>query len=151
MARLQIVGRTKRARWEYDLIKARKANRTVERLAKNRKSFKRKLNHSFNPLEYKMSCILRELGLKFKRNASFGKYFVDFWLQKEQIAIETDGKCHAGREKYDFERDAYLTALGIKVRRYPSTQVFHAPSAVKADVASLCGLVSEAAKAVRPS
>lgn len=141
---MEIVGRCGRPRWERDYYEAKKASKITSQAAWRIKN-RRKLNTQFNPLEYKMSCILRELGVKFERNASFGKYFVDFWLPAYRIAIETDGKTHLGKEVYDAVRDKWLATQEVKVHRYLSTQVFQAPLAVKASLASLCGLSSEAA------
>ena len=65
------------------------------------------------------------LGLKFRRQVSFGPFYLDFYCADMGIAIELDGGQHytpKGRFK-DFKREKYLRALGIKVFRYSDRDI----------------------------
>ncbi len=48
----------------------------------------------------------KQLGVKFRRQHSVGKYILDFYCQEKHFAIELDGAVHArvGAKEYDDER-----------------------------------------------
>ena len=65
-------------------------------------------------------------GLQFYRQRVLGNYIVDFYCPRANLVIELDGGQHyseKGRKK-DEIRDAYLTALGLKVVRFSDREVF---------------------------
>src|SRR6267142_2421940 len=72
--------------------------------------------------EKKLWRILRDRrfsGYKFRRQHPFGYYFLDFYCAEAKLVLETDGFMHGhpDRQKYDSERDEFLRANGIKVKR----------------------------------
>lgn len=89
----------------------------------------RKLNrNNLTPAEAKLWKHLNnsQLGRKFRRQHSIGKYILDFYCPQEKLAIELDGRTHFtdnGFEK-DENRTAYLKSLNIKVIRFENKEVF---------------------------
>jgi very-short-patch-repair endonuclease len=62
-------------------------------------------------------------GMKFRRQAVFGRYILDFYCPKQRLCIEVDGTSHQGREEYDSERTLFLESAGIKVLRFENLAV----------------------------
>lgn len=72
--------------------------------------------------EKKLWRLLRErqfAGYKFRRQHPFGKYFLDFYCAEARLVLETDGGGHGHPEQqiHDAERDAFLRANGIEIKR----------------------------------
>lgn len=68
---------------------------------------------------------LKKLPVNVNRQKVIGRYIVDFYIASSKLAIEVDGSQHfedVGRRK-DFERDRYLSEIGIKVLRYTNRDV----------------------------
>ena len=67
----------------------------------------------------------RFAGYKFRREHSFGPYFLDFFCVEAWVNIELDGIQHSDteRQRKDNERDEYLAARGIKVLRYQNPRL----------------------------
>lgn len=75
-------------------------------------------------------------GQKFRRQYAVHPYILDFYCHDLKLAIELDGGQHnqeADRVR-DADRDAYLTAKGIRVLRYWNTEVLRDSEAVLADI-----------------
>jgi len=73
----------------------------------------------------------RQLGVRFRRHAPVGPHVVDFVCFERGLVVElTDGRSAQGRD--DRERDAYLAALGFRVRRFEEHEVVLRPEAVVA-------------------
>jgi very-short-patch-repair endonuclease len=66
---------------------------------------------------------MNQLGFKFRRQHSIGRYIVDFYCPEKKLAIELDGSQHLDDEKYDNKRTDYLNALGIAVLRFGDNEV----------------------------
>jgi len=65
-------------------------------------------------------------GHQFYRQKPVGSYVVDFFCASAKLIIELDGSQHyeeKGKKK-DKAKDQYLTSLGFRVLRYPSSEVF---------------------------
>ncbi len=65
-------------------------------------------------------------GHQFYRQKIIGKYIVDFYCPKANLAIELDGGQHyseIGKTK-DRTRDDVLCGMGIKVLRFSDREVF---------------------------
>jgi very-short-patch-repair endonuclease len=78
----------------------------------------------------------KQLGKKFRRQHSVGKYILDFYCATDRIAIELDGEKHFTKEgiKYDGERTKYLNGLNIKVIRFENVRVFEDVQAVLKEI-----------------
>ena len=88
---------------------------------------------------------LRERGYRFRRQAPFRGYFLDFVCFTRRLVIEVDGAHHAEDRQadHDLVRDKILGREGFLVLRIPARDVFH----------NLDGVVRlvEATLAARPS
>src|SRR5262249_392266 len=60
---------------------------------------------------------LRQLGVKFRRQAPVGTYVVDFLCLEGRLVVEVDGGQHTGAMGRDQERTAWLEAQGFRVVR----------------------------------
>lgn len=77
-------------------------------------------------------------GRKFRRQHSVGPYILDFYCSTEKLAIELDGQVHrvVVRANYDYQREQYLNALGIRVIRFENKFVFKSPVGVLQAIAN---------------
>jgi very-short-patch-repair endonuclease len=70
--------------------------------------------------EQRLWKLLRKTDLRFRRQAPFGPYVVDFFCHRHRLIVELDGGVHnltlvAAR---DDARDAWLTGRGYRVMRF---------------------------------
>ncbi|TMJ52573.1 MAG: endonuclease domain-containing protein [Alphaproteobacteria bacterium] len=70
---------------------------------------------------------------KFRRQAPFQNYILDFVCFEKRIIIEIDGSQHASSER-DAARDAVLMAENFRVSRYWNNDVLQRPSEVLEDI-----------------
>jgi len=99
--------------------------RTIHNL-QNKKQFRKSLRKSATPQEIILWSRLRnnQLGYKFRRQHSIGKYIVDFYCSERNLVIEIDGSQHIEVQRdYDAERDNYLKKLEFKVLRFWDNEV----------------------------
>jgi len=68
---------------------------------------------------------LKQDGFRFRRQAEFGNYIVDFISHRERLAIEVDGAQHyeEERQEYDARRTRFIEAGGYRVLRYSNYEV----------------------------
>jgi len=92
--------------------------RTIHNL-QNKKIFRKKLRNAATPQEIILWSKLKnsQLGFKFRRQHSIGKYIVDFYCPEKKLIVELDGSQHIDSE-YDRERDKYLKDLGFRIIRF---------------------------------
>lgn len=64
-------------------------------------------------------------GWKFKRQAAFGSYVLDFFCYEARLAVEVDGGTHADAVELakDAERTAFLEFEGVRVVRVSNAEV----------------------------
>lgn len=92
----------------------------------NKKQFRKNLRKSSTPQETILWSRLRnnQLGHKFRRQHSIGKYIVDFYCPERRMVIEIDGSQHIEAQRdYDVERDNYLKKLGFRVLRFWDNEI----------------------------
>ena len=68
---------------------------------------------------------LKTYPVRFSRQKVLGKYIADFYSAPAKLIIELDGSQHfeeAG-QKYDIQRDEYLTAYGLKIIRIANNEI----------------------------
>lgn len=82
-------------------------------------SIRRKLRKSQTPQEVVLWSRIKnnQLGYKFRRQHSIGRYIVDFYCPEKHLVIELDGSQHIDNQD-DTERDKYLNNLNIRVLRF---------------------------------
>ncbi len=94
---------------------------------KTKKTLRKQLRKSATPQEVILWSRLRkkQLGYKFKRQYSIGKYVVDFCCPERKLIIELDGWQHRQENNngYDEERTRYLKNLGFVVLRFWNNEV----------------------------
>ena len=85
----------------------------------------RKLRNNLTDTEKYLWYILRmkNLGIKFRRQAVIGNYIVDFVSFESKLIIEVDGSQHFDN-KSDLIRDTWLQSQGFKVLRFWDNEVF---------------------------
>ncbi|MBT3412601.1 MAG: endonuclease domain-containing protein [Candidatus Jacksonbacteria bacterium] len=66
----------------------------------------------------------KQLGHKFFRQYSIGKYVVDFYCPKLKLVIEIDGITHEQKSVGDKYRQKYLENIGSCVERFNSKELF---------------------------
>jgi len=99
----------------------------------------RELRDKQTPAEDTLWELLRDrrfMNVKFRRQHQIGDYLVDFFCNEAKLVVETDGPIHErdSKRKHDQKRDAYLEALGYRVRRFKNEQVEQNPEAVLEDL-----------------
>ena len=85
-----------------------------------------KLRKTMTPEEMHLWLdFLKNLPVTVKRQACIENYIVDFYIAKEKIVIELDGRQHTlpEQKEADRKRDETLKALGITVLRYRNEDV----------------------------
>jgi len=93
----------------------------------------RELRHEQTPSEQKLWQVLRNRavgGLKFRRQAPFGSYIVDFYCAEAKLVVEVDGDVHESQVEYDAERTCWLESIGLKVMRVRNEDVMFRLEAV---------------------
>jgi very-short-patch-repair endonuclease len=87
----------------------------------------KRLRKEMTPPEIGLWLALRrnEAGLHFRKQHAANDYVLDFYCARTKLAIEVDGEAHArgDRPERDSVRDAWLTSEGLRVLRYPATEV----------------------------
>ncbi|UIJ45666.1 endonuclease domain-containing protein [Sphingomonas cannabina] len=87
----------------------------------------KRLRREMTPPEIGLWLALRqnEAGLRFRKQYSAGDYVLDFYCAPARLAIEVDGEAHSrgDRPTRDAVRDAWLAAEGVRVLRYPASEV----------------------------
>jgi len=70
-------------------------------------------------------------GWKFRRQAPWGRYILDFYCREARLVVEIDGSIHCAQQEYDSNRDEELASVGITVLRFSNTKVLTQMSEVK--------------------
>jgi very-short-patch-repair endonuclease len=86
--------------------------------------------------ERKLWLLLRDRrldGLKFRRQAPFGPFILDFVCLDRKLVLEVDGGQH-GESARDEARDVHLRAEGFQIVRYWNNDVLKNPEGVLTDL-----------------
>jgi very-short-patch-repair endonuclease len=101
------------------------------------------MNNIFNKTEYKQRRqalrrnltepekrlwqVLRnkQMGEKFRRQHGIGHYIVDFYCPALKLVIEVDGDSHftEDAQRYDRERNKFMSSLGMTTLRFKNDEV----------------------------
>ena len=75
--------------------------------------------------EAKLWQALRELDIRFRRQAPIGSYIVDFACHSAKLVIEVDGGIHNRTDVAlrDLTRDEWLASQGYRVLRFPTKRI----------------------------
>jgi very-short-patch-repair endonuclease len=100
------------------------------------RTFARDMRKEPTDAEAKMWRLLRDrrlAGHKFRRQAPFQTYILDFVCFEKRLVIEIDGSQHANSTS-DPARDRKLSAEGFQIARYWNNDVLQQPTSVLEDV-----------------
>ena len=64
-----------------------------------------------------------QIGYKWRRQVSIGRYVADFYCREKFLVIELDGSQHLENKEYDKEREDFFKLLGIKTLRFWNNEV----------------------------
>ncbi|VAV91611.1 hypothetical protein MNBD_ALPHA08-1185 [hydrothermal vent metagenome] len=100
----------------------------VTRITPKTRKRGQELRNEMTPPERKLWTqlkVLKEQGLKFRRQAPIGPYIADFVCFTEKLVVELDGDSHGSNESqmHDSVRDEFLQQQGFQVLRIPNSEV----------------------------
>jgi very-short-patch-repair endonuclease len=78
-------------------------------------------------------------GWKWRRQAPFGAFIVDFLCDQARLVVELDGEVHCERELYDVDRTEYLRRFGFQVLRFRNEAVLRDLDLICARILKACG------------
>jgi very-short-patch-repair endonuclease len=96
----------------------------------------RKLRRDMTDVERVLWRLLRDrrlAGYKFRRQAPFGNFILDFVCDDRRLVVEADGGQHADSQG-DRERDAFLRRNGFAVIRYWNHEILENAEGVVFDL-----------------
>lgn len=81
----------------------------------------------------------RLCGWRWRRQAPFGPFYLDFLSVEAKLVIEVDGSQHADNAAYDARRTAYLQRAGLRVIRFGNSDVLTNLDGVCRAIIGACG------------
>jgi very-short-patch-repair endonuclease len=78
-------------------------------------------------------------GWKWKRQVSFGPFFLDFACVDARLVVEVDGGQHDEQVEYDARRTLFLTRAGWRVIRFWNNEVLTNREGVCLTILEACG------------
>ena len=104
----------------------------------------RALRKSMTPPEVLLWVRLRGHGPGrpvFRRQHPLGAYILDFYCARARLVVEVDGQSHGMGQApaHDERRDAFLAAQGLRVMRYPASEVMADPTGVAQSIMEAAG------------
>jgi very-short-patch-repair endonuclease len=78
-------------------------------------------------------------GWRWKRQAPWGPYFLDFLSIEARLVVEVDGSQHAGQVDYDARRTRYIERSGLRVLRFWNHEVLTNRDGVCVTILAACG------------
>jgi len=95
----------------------------------SKKKFRKELRNGLTAAEAVLWQSLKGrqlLGKKFRRQASIGRYVVDFHCPECRLIIELDGARHFSMtiDEYEAERTRYLEAEGLRIIRFENKELY---------------------------
>ncbi len=111
---------------------------------------RRRMRHEPTDAEAALWRLLRArslAGFKFRRQYPAGPFILDFFCPAQRLAIELDGGQHyqPRTEACDDWRTQLLTALRIRVLRFPNDVILREPDSVVAAIAGALGFEPDSA------
>jgi very-short-patch-repair endonuclease len=83
-------------------------------------------------------------GWRWKRQAPWSSYFLDFLSVEARLVVEVDGGQHAERVEYDARRTRYIERSGLRVLRFWNHDVLTGRDGVCFAIREGCGGEREA-------
>ena len=88
----------------------------------------------------------KQLGYRFRRQHSIGKYIADFYCPELHLNVEVDGRFH-GEElmvERDAKRDVYFKSVGLITKRYRAQDILQNVQGVLDDLRVICDACASA-------
>jgi len=84
--------------------------------------------------------LLRQTGVKFRKQHPCGPFVVDFYCAAAKLVIEVEGIAHdmGDRPQRDEARSRWLEAQGYRVLRIPAVEVLKDVEAVTESIVAAC-------------
>ncbi len=100
----------------------------------------RQLRREMTPQEAILWKHLRgdRLGYHFRRQQVIDGFIVDFYCHAAALIIEIDGAIHQQQADYDHERDAVLSARGLRIVRFTNDEIQNNLNHVLQQITALC-------------
>lgn len=89
-------------------------------------------------------------GWHFRRQQVIDGFIVDFYCHAKSLVIELDGGVHEQQPEYDRERDAILTARGLRILRIPNKEVLQNLPEVLERIAAACSALDAGGCSTHP-
>lgn len=83
----------------------------------------------------------KQLGVKFRRQYSNGRYVIDFFCTELCFGIEVDGLSHEENIDCDRKRQHWLESRGITIIRFTSEEIFRDLDQVVENIYSHCSVI----------
>lgn len=103
-----------------------------------RRRINQQLRNNPTPAEKRLWQYLRndQLGMRFRRQLSIGRYIVDFYAHASRLVIEVDGDIHnqSDQAAYDAIRDDFMKRYGVQVMRVSNNNVMNNITAVISEI-----------------
>jgi len=94
---------------------------------RDKKDLRKKLRHNGTAaVLWKYLKGSQVLGKKFRRQASIGRYIVDFYCPECRLIVELDGAAHFSilKEHEEAERTRYFEGPGLRILRFENRVVY---------------------------
>ena len=110
---------------------------------RKQKQLRRNLRTEMTKAEHVLWYYLRGRQInshKFRRQASIGRYIVDFYCAEAKLVVEVDGDTHfePEAEKYDQEREKYINSKGVKIIRFTNLDIYNNIEEVVKEIMKQC-------------
>ncbi len=106
----------------------------------------RELRRNMTEPERRLWYALRDrrlAGWKFRRQAVFGPFILDFYSHVASLALEIDGDSHIERAASDRARQDWLEAQGVKVVRVANDEILQDLEAVIEGIAKVLDMTNK--------
>lgn len=116
------------------------AVRTLRRVATINRARELRLNDTDAEARLWHALRARRLGgWRWRRQAPWGPYFLDFLSIEAGLVVEVDGGQHAEQAEYDARRTRYIARSGLRVLRFWNHQVLTNRDGVCSTILDACG------------
>lgn len=95
--------------------------------------------HRPTSIEITIQNKLRSAGVIFIPEYKIGRWSIDIFVQKHNVAIECDGEYWHRDSERDKRKDKYLKSIGIRVIRLPEKDIRNNPDKCVQSILSIIG------------
>jgi len=125
------------------------------RNSRSTKNTRKRLRRNMTKSEVIMWNALKgkQIGYKFRRQYSIGKFIVDFFCAELNLILEIDGTIHGEGDNPDKDksRESYFKKFGFRIKRYSNEQVLKYTDTIYVDLKEYCDKISKLKPSPNPS